>query len=260
MSKDLESPYAEGVSDWDALYRARGDEVSATRPIFTGDIFTGVLLPGSTGKTKARSVVVLQHPCSMRTNGVDLAWQVLVAEVTNRKEIDEPGWTDGNFNLMPLPDIRPDVTTQGRHQAANFDNLYTVAPANLTSRIASLSPFGVNLLLQRWVHYSSRVVVPTHTFHEQTVAFYEEADLIEDWCDEAGGDDLREETQACLDWLRADRDGPTYQELLKNPQSHSMIRRAMRQELKDRNRAENNGPHEGSGNPVGSSPPPRHFK
>lgn len=260
MSKDLESPYAEGVPDWDALYRARVDEVGATRPIFTGDIFTGVLLPGSTGKTKARSVIVLQHPCSMRTNGVDLAWQVLVAEVTNRKEIDEPGWTGGNFNLMPLPDIRPDVTTQSQHQAANFDNLYTVAPADLTSRIASLSPFGVNLLLQRWVHYSSRVVVPTHTFHEQTVAFYEEADLIEDWCDEAGGDDLREETQACLDWLRADKDGPTYQELLKNPQTHSMIRRAMRQELKDRNRAENNRPHEGSGNPVGSSPPSRHFK
>ena len=235
MSHNLESPYAEGVPDWDALYRARGDEVSATRPIFTGDVFTGVQLPGSTGKTKARSLVVLQHPCSMRTNGVDLAWQVLVAEVTNRKELDERGWVGGNFNLMSFPDIRPEVTGQSQHQAANFDNLYTVAPDLLTSRIASLSPFGVNLLLQRWVHYSSRVVVPTHTFHEQTVAFYEEADLIEEWCDETSGDDLRIETQACLGWLRADRDGPTYQELLKNPQSHSMIRRAMRQALKERN-------------------------
>ena len=236
MSHDLESPYVEGVPDRDALYRARGDEVSATRPIFTGDVFTGVQLPGSTGKIKARSVVVLQHPCSMRTNGVDLAWQVLAAEVTNRKEIDEPGWINGNFNLMPLPDIRPEVTSQSQHQAANFDNLYTVAPDLLTSRVASLSPFGVNLLLQRWVHYSSRVVVPTHTFHEQTVAFYEEADLIEEWCDESIGGDLRGETQACLDWLRADRDGSTYQELLKNSQSHSVIRRAMRQELRERNR------------------------
>ena len=115
-------------------------------------------------------------------------------------------------------------------------NLYTVTPDLLTSRIASLSPFGVNLLLQRWVHCSSRVVVPTHTFHEQTVAFYEEADLIEEWCDETSSDDLRAETQVCLDWLRADRDGSTYQDLLKNPQSHSMIRRAMRQELRERNR------------------------
>ena len=38
MSHDLESPYVEGVPDWDALYRARGDEVVATRPIFTGDV------------------------------------------------------------------------------------------------------------------------------------------------------------------------------------------------------------------------------
>ena len=79
-------------------------------------------------------------------------------------------------------------------------------------------------------------MVPTHTFHEQTVAFYEEADLIEEWCDESIGGDLRGETQACLDWLRADRDGSTYQELLKNSQSHSVIRRAMRQELRERNR------------------------
>ena len=236
MSKGLESPYVEGVPDWEALYRARGEEVSTTRPIFTGDVFDGVQLSGSTGKVKARTVLILQHPCSMRTNGVDPAWQVLVAEVSKRKEIDELGWIDGHFNLMPLPELKPDVTSQARHQAANFDNLYTVPPAMLMTRIASLSPFGVNLLLQRWVHYSSRVIVPTCTFHEQTVAFYEEADLIEEWCDEAIGDDLRAETRMCLDWLRADRDGSTYQKLLKNPQSHSMIRRAMRQELRDRKR------------------------
>lgn len=233
----MESPYVEGVPDWGALYRARGDEVAATRPIFTGDVFTGVELPGSTGKIKARSVLVLQHPCSMRTNGVDLAWKVLVAEVANRKELDEQSWVGGHFNLMPLPGLRPDIASQSQHQAANFDNLYTVAPALLTSRIASLSPFGVNILLQRWVHYSSRVVVPTHTFHEQTVAFYEEADLIEEWCDEASSEDLQAATQACLNWLRTDRDGSTYQELLKDPQSHSMIRRAMRKALKERNQS-----------------------
>lgn len=237
MSQDLESPYVEGVPDWDALYRARGDEVSATRPLFTGDVFTGVQLPGTPGKTKPRSVIVLQHPCSMRTNGVDLSVRVLVAEVTSTRDIDEIGWSSGNYSLLPLPSLLTEGMGDARAKAANFDHLHTVAPEVLISRIASLSPFGVNLLLQRWVHYSSRVVVPTHTFHEQTVAFYEEADLIEDWCDETSRDDLRSETQACLDWLRADRDGTTYQDLLKNPQSHSMIRRAMRQALKERNQS-----------------------
>ena len=124
----MESPYVESVPDWDALYRARGDEVAATRPIFTGDVFTGVELPGSTGKIKARSVLVLQHPCSMRTNGVDLAWKVLVAEVANRKELDEQSWVGGHFNLMPLPGLRRDIASQSQHQAANFDSLYTVPP------------------------------------------------------------------------------------------------------------------------------------
>lgn len=236
MSKDLESPHLGGAPDWSALYRARGDEVSSTRPIFTGDVFNGVCLPGSTGSVKARSVIVLQHPCSMRTNGVDLAWQVLAAEVTSRTPIDEPGWVGGHYNLMPLPDLRPEASNRSKHQAANFDNLYTVAPDLLAmpNRIASLSPFGVNLLLQRWVHYSSRVVIPTHNFQEQTVAFYEEADLIEEWCDEASGDDPHAQIQACLNWLRVDRGGETYQEMLRNPQSHSLIRRAMRGKLKER--------------------------
>lgn len=172
----------------------------------------------------------------MRTNGVDLTWQVLVAEVTNRSELDEAGWTGGDYNLMPFPCLRPEVTNQSKHQAANFDNLYTVSPGLLvpSARLASLSQFGVNLLLQRWVHYSSRVVVPTRNFHEQTVAFYEEADLIEEWCDETDSGDLGASPQSCLDWLRADRDGTTYQEMLRHPQSHSTIRKAMRQELKTR--------------------------
>lgn len=238
MGKDLESPYSGGVPDWDALYRARGDEVSQTRPIFTGDVFTGVQLPGSTGSVKPRSVIVLQHPCSMRTNGVDLSWQVLVSEVANRKEINEAGWIGGNYNLMPLPNIRPNVTNQSKHQAANFDNLYAVAPEVLTlpERLASLSAFGVNLLLQRWVHYSSRVVVPTRNFHEQTVAFYEEADLIEEWCEESNAEDLKAASASCVAWLREDRNGTTYQEMLQNPQSHSMVRRTLRDAMKERKR------------------------
>jgi hypothetical protein len=177
----------------------------------------------------------------MRVNGVDLAWQVLVAEAANRKELSEPEWARGFFNLMPLPDLRPDSTTQTRHQAADFDNLYTVKPDLLTTRVAALSPFGVNLLLQRWVHYSSRVIVPAHIFQEQTVAFYEEADLIEEWCDEMGGQDVQGETGACLQWLREPDGGITRQSHLKDAQAHSMIRKAMRAELKLRRAAADAG-------------------
>lgn len=233
LSKSLESPYENDVPRWDVIYRARGDEVSETRPVFTGDVYEAVRLPGSTGKFKARKVAVLQHPCSMRTNGVDLAWQVLVAEVVNWKELTEEEWSTGYYNLMPLPDLHPGVESRARrHQAVNFDNLYMVTPDVLTSRIASLSPHGVNLLLQRWVHFSSRVVVPTDDFQKQTVSFYEEADLIEEWCDESSGRDHRVDAETCLDWLREDRDGQSYQDLLKETQTHSVVRKAMRAELK----------------------------
>ncbi|NUU05190.1 hypothetical protein [Leifsonia sp. C5G2] len=231
MGRNLEAPFEEGAPRTASLYRARGDEVSATRPIFTGDVFEGLQLPGKTGKVKSRSVIVLQHPCSMRTNGVDLGWQVLVAEVSRRKEISEEEWSTGYFNLMPLPDLKLASHASG-HYAANFDDLYVVKPGELSTRVASLSPFGVNLLLQRWVHYSSRVVVPTDDFQQQTHAFYEEADLAEEWCDEISSDDLRADAEAFVRWLRTDRGGSNYQEQLRDQQSHSIIRKAMRTQLK----------------------------
>jgi len=213
--RNLESPYDKGVPNWDALYSARGDEVSPNRPVFTGDVYAGIPLPGETGSIKARTVMVLQHPCAMRTDGVNLAWQLLVAEVTNRKELSESEWSDQYFALMPLPKLRP---------------------VDLGTRIACLSPFGVNLLLQRWVHYSSRVVVPTPDFQRQTDASYEECDLIEEWCDEST-DPLVAATQ-CMQWLRADRNGTSYQDMLKDSQTRSTVRKVMRAELKSRRTAD----------------------
>lgn len=233
MGKDLELPYRNEKPDWDSLYRARGDEVSLARPIFTGDVFAGLRLPGRTGSVKSRSVMVVQHPCSMRADGVALSWQILVAEVSNRRLLSEPEW-QGNVNLMPLPELMPDQTSQARHQAADFDALYTVSPDLLVNRVACLSPFGVNLHLQRWVHYNSRVVVPTIDFQEQSSAFYEEADLIEEWCDSLSSGDINAATAACVEWLRQPLNGSTPQEQLKDPQARSTIRRAMREEIKRR--------------------------
>ena len=45
--------------------------------------------------------------------------------MTNRKDLDEAGRVGGNYSLMPLLGLRPEVTNQSKHQAANFGNLYT---------------------------------------------------------------------------------------------------------------------------------------
>lgn len=233
MGKDLEAPFVDSKPTPGSLYRARADEVSPSRPVFTGDVFTGLPLPGKTGNTKNRSVIVIQHPCSMRADGVNLSWQVLVAVVSNRRPLDEPDW-QGNFNLFPLPDLIPASTSASRNQAGDFDSLHVVSPEALgaATRIASLSPYGVNLLLQRWVHYSSRVIVPTLEFQNSTGASYEEADLIEEWCEEFEGAEVLAATASCIDWLREDVDGSTSQEMLKDTQALSTIRREMRQHLK----------------------------
>lgn len=61
----------------DELYLARGDEVLASRPLMTGDVLEPVRVPGL--PAGAHQVMVITHPCSMRSDGVTLAPSLLVA-------------------------------------------------------------------------------------------------------------------------------------------------------------------------------------
>jgi hypothetical protein len=173
----LEYPGADGIPDWDSLYRARGDEVLSHRPVFTGDVFERIPVQ-SLGETKTKTVIVLQHPCALRSNGIDLHPRMLVAELRSHKVIPVEDWT-GHVGKMPLPELIPTVESGRRRQAAFFDEPYLVSPDDLAvdRRIACLSQTGVNLLLQRWVHHNSRVVVPTVTYQEVSSPAYEEAGM-----------------------------------------------------------------------------------
>jgi hypothetical protein len=132
---------------------------------------------------------------------------------------------------MPLPDLVPTVDSSKRNRAAFFDELYVADPSKLGPRMACLSPLGVNLLLQRWVHHSSRVVVETHRYNEVTCGPYEEADITEDWCEERMPDGLTQDeaTFECLDWLRQPHaeGGPLRQQLLDHPR-RALVRQASR--------------------------------
>lgn len=229
MRGELESPAAGP----DSLYRARADEVSPNRPIFTGDVFVGVEVH-ALGEIKTKDVIVLQHPCSLRTNGVDFHPRLLVAEIRRHKIIEN--WT-GHVAKMPLPELFVAVTSGRRHQAAFFDELYFVAPEQLLpeSRAACLSPLGVNLLLQRWVFHNSRVVAETWKVQEVTSGPYEEADLTEEWVDERtlAGINAHDAMFEALDWLRAaSANGETRQRMLEDPQKRSPVRQEMRAHLR----------------------------
>lgn len=101
-------------------------------------------------------------------------------------------------------------------------------------RVACLSTFGINLMLQRQVHRTSRVVVPTLQFQAANAGVYEEADLIEEWCLGRGdqGVDPLEATSECVAWLREKVNGVRRRELLRDPQQRSTVCKEMRARLR----------------------------
>jgi len=161
---------------------------------------------------------------------------LLVAEVRPTKIISADDWV-GYGKLMPLPDLRPDAEAEKqKNHAGYFDALYLADPARLGTRIACLEPLGVNLLLQRWVHHNSRVVVPSHAYDEVTGGPYEEADIAEDWCESriADGLDAADATAECVAWLREPSAAGTEsrQEMLEEPQRRATIRQAARRHVR----------------------------
>lgn len=228
MAEDeLERPLPKGPSGWPTLYRTRGTEVGPERPIFTGDVFA--LGDGS------RHVQLLQHPCALRVDGVQLLERLLVADVASDddEQVPQVNWK-GFYRMMPLPALTGNDSVGLRHFFADFDALDVVGRADIENadRIACLSQSGVNLLVQRWLHHNSRVVVPTFRIQEVTGGPYDEADLIEEWCEESMSP-VQTATSDALEWLRQETsDGLTRQRALAVAQNRSGIRQDMRKHLR----------------------------
>jgi hypothetical protein len=233
---DLESPGGDTPAHWSKLYRSRGDEqVAPQRPTFTGDVFQGTTVISPEGEQQTIDAMIVQHPCALRTNGVDLNQGILMAEVRDFQEVASEKW-GGFLKRMPLPDLEAAPEgTRPLHRAAFFDIVHVASSKRLGKRIASMSQFGVNLMLQRWVHHNSRVVVPTVTYNEQTSGVFEEADLVEEWCYELEGVvDPDRATRDAVAWLRqpATAGDDMRQKLLDDPQQRSRIRMDMRAHLR----------------------------
>ncbi len=224
MTEDaLESP-----SSADELYlAASADEVEAARPVMTGDVFSEIEIPGTDGTGLG---IVLTHPCSMRVDGVNLADRLLMARVATSTNVPLHKWATGHFKVMPLPGLL------GAHYSASFDEIGRVASGVLASseRVACLTPFGINLLQQRFVWHLTRFLAPTHRLGESAEAVFEEADLCEEWVAASieAGADAGEAAMSFHDWIRsADESGVVRQELLAEPQRRAGLRREMRRLL-----------------------------
>lgn len=222
----------EAPASSDELYLARGADVPLLRPIGTGDIFTDVHVPGFHGAAPQAeansSVMVMTHPCSMRSDGVELVPRLLVAPVRSAThEIPLSAWK-GSYRVMPLPSLFGD-----EQFVVHLDELERVDSSLLTTerRVAVLDPRGVNLLLQRLVHHLSRVVVPTADFDAACSGAMAELEIVEDWLTEArdAGESSEVAALRCHDWLREQGpDGIRRQDHLHDPQRRSAIRRDAR--------------------------------
>lgn len=231
MAHDLEAPGSDEAPEWASLYRARGEEVVEHRPVFTGDVFWDVTIAG---EANPKSVIILQHPCAIRVDGVTLMPRLLVAEVAPAQVLMPSKWVTGNYKTLPLVGLRPGELPET--YAAKFIEHHLVARAELGAgtRIACLSQRGVNLLMQRWVHHNSRVIVPTWMYQEVSAPQFEEADMIEDWCTDRADDGIDAEaaTPEVDAWLSEKLDGESRRDRLKDEQSRAQLRRDLREHLK----------------------------
>ncbi len=231
MAAELEAP-----ESWDELYLSRGDEVGDERPVFTGDVYRARDGQDFGANEHPSMFVIVQHPCALRTDGVNLVPRLLVADVEQRAPLPLTKWK-GSYRIMPLPLLLPDDGDNG-HFCAHFPRLLVVAPEDLVQyeRIACLSDVGVNLLLQRWVNHNSRVVVETFQFAAVTAGPLAEAEIQEEWVSTRllQGMERRSAEQECHAFLRAVPEGSaiTRQEALEDPQRRSEVRRAVRAQLK----------------------------
>lgn len=231
MAHQLEAPGDDEAPDWESLYRARGDEVTRHRPVFTGDVFFGVPV---LGEAKTKDVIVLQHPCAMRKDGVTLMPTLLVAELAGTSVVMPSAWS-GNYKWLPLTELQ--AKNKPKHCTAFLHKVHLVnsAEINVDKRIACMSQVGVNLLMQRWVHHNSRVVIPTSDYQKMSAPQFEEADLAEDWCidREEDGVSIVDAFNEIDEWLsQADENGLSRRELLNEEQQRSAVRQELRGHLR----------------------------
>lgn len=207
----------------DELYLATGAELVdfQMRPAFTGDVFQ---------LTDGRLVALIQHPCAMR-RGASLTPKLLVCGVRDQIQNPPPDWSAGHFKKMFLPNLT------GSNFVIDFDDIDVIPGSELgtATRLAILSTRGVNLLLQRWIFHNSRVVIPTITINIQSSGPFEEADLIQEAVESltSGGRTINEAAQLADAWLGESPNGSeSRREELADPQHRSVVRAAMRKQLK----------------------------
>lgn len=235
-------PFKNGSVHWDSMWQYRGKSLQAPRPVFTGDVFFEVGIDG-TAEVPIAGVLVLQHPCALRSDGNELLPKILVAEVRLHPDLRSLTQWNGSFNLMPLTGLLEPRKTDS--YAGFFDDLHFAEREALAprKRVACMDKMGIALLMQRWTYHNTRVAIPTPRFKTMFGPQYAEADGIEDYNQVRSQAKVKmpEASKEATEWLDAnmdDIDSPR-RSLLNDEGNHKKIVKRMAEVAEARNVADN---------------------
>jgi hypothetical protein len=221
------------------LYETFGsEEDDPLRPVFQGDVFTGLTLRGYDGDDHD-AVMLVGHPCSLR-KGADLRDTLQAVAVHDHQHVPPRKWRTAEKQYFPLPAL-----DAGKHKRAELLEIGVVTRDRVqaASRVATLSDRGVLLLQQRMVWTLARTVVRLDTFAEFNAPQLIERELLEYWneqlCEECSPDELvaslKDVAQQFEEYmLEGDR-----RKLLDQPDRRAEVRRGVRAEA-ERRRTESN--------------------
>lgn len=243
MPRELDTP-----RDVEDIYLARGGDIQAWRPIMTGDVFTGVEIPG-VDDTDDNLAMITTHPCSMRGRHGRLKRRVSMARVQEEAPFSLASWPTMFPKRMPLPELKGEG--EPTFYLADLEEVGRVATEDLAygRRMACLSDYGLLLMLQRLVFAYTREIVDTPTLMKTTKHVLEEADLLEEWNERVISSvptpeaNLMErlrveggEFDRLLSESISDDAGRTYtlRDDLRDPPRRPSVRRAVHNAIKDR--------------------------
>ncbi|MFF7176403.1 hypothetical protein ACIP8U_25945 [Streptomyces pseudovenezuelae] len=176
------------------LYLARGEECEIDRPLFQGDIFTGVPLPGLPKKPPAAGkvdinfsesiVMIIPHPCQCYHGDKPRPF-ITVAPV--RQVFDYDNFGDdktGNKDKFALPDLMMQKGDE-EHKSfvADFGKIISVPQLYLPTpnRIACLSHMGLGLVAKRFIQFQSRLPSQLAQVMALTQDQWQESFLMQAW-------------------------------------------------------------------------------
>lgn len=150
-------------------------EALALKPVMTGDVFSGVQVPG---EPEPLDVMVAGHPCTIR-RGVELVARVPCVRLVDHQWLAYENWPKYDKNHFPIPA----AADLGDGRCASLWDWVGVPREELlrARRRITLQDQGIYIFLQRLIYSFSRFPPPLTVLREASAHVLAEAELEYTW-------------------------------------------------------------------------------